>query len=180
MCIKPKPVSVKHFSCFTLETGEKINHIVFHLCIFTNKQNNIYVTCHSGQHQMCGGMVAMGKFSLGTLFVPYQLPHHHCSMFASIYLPTIICGPDTDRIDEKTTKQISISAHCLLCNMNYSGCMFIDLPCFVYTQCSLTGFVPSVYNTISSLQKRLLGLPTDFKACNTMSCQKRVTPQILC
>jgi len=41
---------------------------------------------------------------------------------------------------------------------------FIHLPCFVYMQCNLTGFSPSVYNTISSLQKRVPDHPTDFKA----------------
>ena len=41
--------------------------------------------------------------------------------------------------------------------------MFIHLPCFVYMHCSLTAFTSSVYNTISSLQKRVHGHPTDFK-----------------
>jgi hypothetical protein len=49
---------------------------------------------------MCGGKVAMGEVSLGTMDVPHQLPHQHCSMFTFIYLSTIICGPDTDRVAE--------------------------------------------------------------------------------
>jgi len=48
--------------------------------------------------------------------------------------------------------------------MNYSGYMFIHLLCFVYKHCSVTGFSPTVYNTISSLQKRVPDHPADFKA----------------
>jgi hypothetical protein len=116
------------------------------------------VKCHSGQHQRFGGKVAMGKVSLGTLDVPYHFFHHQCSLFTFIYFPTEVCGPDTDRVAEYTTKQICISAHCMLCDI-YSGHMFINLLCFVSMHCSLTGFIPSLYSTISSLQKRMPGHP---------------------
>jgi len=62
--------------------------------------------------------------------------------------------------------------------MNYSGYMFIHLSCYVYMHCSVTAFSPSIYNTISSLQKRVPSHPTNVKACNSLRCQKNVTPQI--
>ena len=62
--------------------------------------------------------------------------------------------------------------------MNYSGYMSIQLPYFVYMHCSLTGFGPPVYNTISSLQKRMSGHPTDFEACNSLRCQKQLHHKI--
>jgi len=71
---------------------------MFHLCILANKQHNIELTGYGCQHQMCGGMVAMGKFSVGTLGVRHQLPQRQCLIFTFIHLPTIICGPDTDRV----------------------------------------------------------------------------------
>jgi hypothetical protein len=49
---------------------------------------------------MCGGMVAFGKVSVGTLGVQQRLTQHHCLMFTFIYLPTIICGPNTGRVAE--------------------------------------------------------------------------------
>lgn len=102
MGIKLKSMAINHFSCFTWETwgGGNINHIVFHLCTLTNKQYNIEVTCHSGQHQRFGGKVAMGRVSLGTLDVPYHFFHHRCSLFTFIYLPTEVHGPDTDTVAE--------------------------------------------------------------------------------
>jgi len=49
-------------------------------------------------NKKCGGTVAMGKVSVGTLGVRHQLPQHHCVIFTFIHLPTIICGPDSDRV----------------------------------------------------------------------------------
>jgi len=71
---------------------------VFHLCILANKQHNIEVTGYSDQHEICGGWVTMGKFAVGTLGVRHQLTQQYCLMFTVIYLPTLICGPDTDRV----------------------------------------------------------------------------------